>query len=152
MLPDKLSDLIEVALNDLELVEKDPRYKIRMDKWHSPQVDGKCHVCMAGAVMAMTLQQPVGRMMIPTHFDYLNVGRKLHALDLARAGYFANALRELEHGDAVVEGTIKTEGIDARVAPVYAKIGRMPCEYEHAPDRFKAYLRGAVIELRENGL
>lgn len=38
--PDKLSDLITLALNDLELVEKDPKYKVNMDVWHDVE-DGE---------------------------------------------------------------------------------------------------------------
>ncbi len=50
-LPDKLSELILVALEDLEACEADPKYKINMDVWYEPK-GKRCHVCFAGAVMA----------------------------------------------------------------------------------------------------
>lgn len=51
-LPDKLSDLLIVALTDLELCENDERYNIFMGAWHTPCGDGICHVCLAGSVIA----------------------------------------------------------------------------------------------------
>jgi hypothetical protein len=53
-LPDKPSELIRLAVKDMQLCEADPRYKLDMRSWHRP-VEGACHVCMAGAVMAQTL-------------------------------------------------------------------------------------------------
>lgn len=53
-LPKKLSDLIEVALADLDACESDERYEINMHVWHDVKGD-KCSVCLAGAVMAKTL-------------------------------------------------------------------------------------------------
>ena len=55
-LPDKLSDLFTVAVNDLEKIQKDNKYKINMPTWHSYNKRNEiCYVCMAGAVMAKTL-------------------------------------------------------------------------------------------------
>ena len=49
----KLSDLMEVAIKDLRLVERQKKtYRIWMGDWHEPKSDGKCAVCLAGSVMA----------------------------------------------------------------------------------------------------
>lgn len=53
-LPDKPSQLIRVALRDLEKCERSKKYKIDMDMWYSP--NGVCKVCLAGAVLAQTLK------------------------------------------------------------------------------------------------
>jgi hypothetical protein len=53
-LPEKPSELIEVALRDLELCIKDPNYRVDMTTWHAP-MNGVCLVCLAGAVMAKSL-------------------------------------------------------------------------------------------------
>jgi hypothetical protein len=60
-LPDKPSDLLQLALDDLELCEKDRNYTIDMSEWHTPSQDEseKCAVCIAGAVIAKTGQRPV---------------------------------------------------------------------------------------------
>ena len=53
-LPDKPSELIRVALADLEKVEADPRYSVHMGDWHR-SFGNYCAVCLAGSVMAMSL-------------------------------------------------------------------------------------------------
>ena len=51
-LPNKPSELLKVALTDLELVEGDSKYRVDMRNWHTPQYDKTCEVCLAGSVMA----------------------------------------------------------------------------------------------------
>ena len=59
-LPDKLSDLFTVALDDLQKCMADPRYSINMSCWMQwDTVTQKCEVCMGGAVMAQTLDIPI---------------------------------------------------------------------------------------------
>lgn len=56
ILPTKPSALLRLALEDLEAVEADKKYKVAMGKWHEP--NGACKVCLAGSVLAKTLQVP----------------------------------------------------------------------------------------------
>lgn len=49
-LPDKLWELIQVALMDLTLAEMMEEYKIDMEDFH--ERNGKCSVCFAGSVIA----------------------------------------------------------------------------------------------------
>ena len=52
-LPDKPSELIRLALSDLEKCEGDSRYEVDMNEWHVPTQKGHvCYVCLAGSVMA----------------------------------------------------------------------------------------------------
>lgn len=46
-----LSELLIEALDDLEAISKNPKYKIDMDVWHIG-LNNKCYVCMAGAMLA----------------------------------------------------------------------------------------------------
>jgi len=58
VLPDKIGDLIRVAIKDLEECEADPNYLIEMDYWHYPVGLGNkkiCMVCLARSVMAKTI-------------------------------------------------------------------------------------------------
>lgn len=64
-LPDRMSDLIEVALRDVRACAMDPRYVMNMGAWHDPTGDGRCEVCAAGAVMAKTLGADPDRPMFP---------------------------------------------------------------------------------------
>lgn len=106
-LPNKMSELINLALGDLRAVEKmKKKYVVNMGIWHSPQSElgdyepqttqvDKCVVCFAGSVMAQTLK-------IPDDVKY-DVGyggndcfdeetdRKLDAINSLRTGDIADA-------------------------------------------------------------
>ena len=63
VLPEKASDLLELAVRDAMAVAKMKGYKLDMGTWHSP--NGVCRVCMAGAVMARTLRVARGAFWSP---------------------------------------------------------------------------------------
>ena len=98
-LPDAPSELIRVALDDLDWAEKHPdRFIIDMTGWHKWDVESqKCHVCMAGAVMARTLHIPdVQTFPVLLIADFgSDVRGKLVALDLFRSGYIHTALNRM---------------------------------------------------------
>ncbi len=104
-LPEKLSDLIDLALADLRKVEKDDRYAVDMATWHEPpgasldEEATRCHVCFAGAVMAGTLGTMPNVVVLPSDFtsmgDDPHTARRLLALDSVRNGFVEDALREL---------------------------------------------------------
>lgn len=117
-LPKKLSDLILLALEDLEAAERNPRFKIDMKDWfhvknatryrdgetrlnHSLTSEtAQCTVCFAGAVMAGSLNgvekslnlRDEGYM---TPYDFGKNDRKLQALNSIRTGDVTQALEEL---------------------------------------------------------
>jgi ribosomal protein S27AE len=93
-LPDKLSELLYIALEDLEKIEADPRYKINMDLWHRP--NGKCSVCAAGSVMAVRLGAHTDDMLEPSDFEK-ETENKLYAINYLREGRVADAYYML-HG------------------------------------------------------
>jgi hypothetical protein len=94
LLPEKSSDLIELALQDLEKVERREEYRVEMSySFHAPIVldlgEGDravCSVCFAGAVMAMSLNTSPDKELWPE--DYRSPGNKqrLYALDYFRRG------------------------------------------------------------------
>lgn len=102
-LPDKLSELIEVALKDyIEVKRKKKTYRISMGVWHQPVWTGTedksiCAVCLAGCVMANTFNISNKLSVSPgMMLDFTNdkqVDMKLRALDSVRVGYVATALR-----------------------------------------------------------
>lgn len=56
-LPNKLSDMITLAFNDAKVIVKHPAYILDMGVWHKFRNEtGKCHVCLAGSVIANTLR------------------------------------------------------------------------------------------------
>ena len=89
----KLSELIRVALDDLRLCEADPTYHIIMSTWHSPYQHNTCAVCLAGAVMAQSLNIPPGVSADPHYFVADNrLINTLLALDALRTGDVSEAL------------------------------------------------------------
>lgn len=127
--PDKASEFLEDALSDLEKIEKDKRYNIRMSQWHMPKrlvekdlgfdyadtiyKDKEiCSVCLAGCYLAKTLNFPIGK-----HIDvgYNNnaetyeknilsnrVRAKLRALDYLRKGSISTGLN-IFYGKFVID-------------------------------------------------
>lgn len=97
-LPEKLSDCVDVALKDLDLVVGDPRYTVNFGAWHIPvesQFSTQCAVCFAGSVMAKSFGADITRKMAPSDFDDHNRDR-FGAIDEIRKGYLSAALEYLE--------------------------------------------------------
>ena len=81
-LPNKPSELIRLALSDLEECEQDPKYAVDMGSWHRP-VGAQCLVCLAGSVMAKTMKVPQHNFETPdNHVEF----RKLRFLNDIRSG------------------------------------------------------------------
>jgi len=102
LLPNKLSDCIDVALKDLDAA-KALGFKVNMGNWY--RNEGKtCTVCLAGAVMAREFDldkyEDAGPYTLYftdnliTNHDY----QRLHALNLVREGYVEEALDRMELG------------------------------------------------------
>lgn len=94
-LPDKPSELIRLALSDLRKCEGDPNYEIRMEEWHRPGTDGEtCWVCLAGSVMAKSLNAERDCFLYPTDFG-TEGWKKLQALNSFRNGNLVYGLQYL---------------------------------------------------------
>lgn len=94
-LPDKLSKLLQVAMEDLELCENDPRYVIDMRDWHNP--NGQCAVCLAGSVMAKSLGEDPNDPYVSINNYNSELQNKMLALNNIRCGEFALAFNNLDH-------------------------------------------------------
>ena len=148
-LPDKPSELIELALADLEKVEKLPEvYDVYMPRWHRPSA-GKCMVCLAGAVLAQTLStDPKKNIELSGSLDESGLDkdtwRKLRSLDDFRCGRIGEGLYEM--------GLI---GIDESYNRSELEIEdeeRIDDDlYAESPMRFKAELRNVADRLRAEG-
>lgn len=127
-LPDKPSELIRLALADLEECEKDPRYAIGMVRWHAPE-DGRCVVCLAGAVMAKSLDAPIDQFVVPEDDQ-----KALYALDEFRVGNILQALLYMGYPSSPIEN--------------YRFINR----YGTDRDVFKSDMRTLAEDLEKAGL
>lgn len=142
-LPKKLSDLIEVALHDLEACEKSDEYTVDMGRWHYPSPDSPCEVCLAGSVMAQTLGTKTSRIACPGDFGG-DVQQALHALDEVRHGPIGlpKALRMIDGGFV--------DAYDDLTKKVWLKTRYVP--YGIKPARFKKYLQDVIGILRDHQL
>ena len=105
--PAKLSDLLNLAITDARKLDH-ARYTPMWMTWHRPRpLDGKCMVCLAGAVIAGTLGCSTGTSIDIATSDSADPEsttitderwrRALWALDSAREGDWLDAFRAL-HG------------------------------------------------------
>jgi hypothetical protein len=67
-LPDKMSELLQIALNDLNTIKSDDTYVVDFKSYHTPD-DRKCRVCLAGCVIAITLNMDKSRDAHPSGYD-----------------------------------------------------------------------------------
>lgn len=121
MLPSKPSKLIKLALKDLELVEKDPNYKVDMDQWHMPnRITQHCQVCLAGSIMAKTLKTPLSMSVIPSDMGIYN-NNKLRALDCFRGGFISAGMEEMRFSLHPLDSDIKVEVTPYELNPINFK-------------------------------
>jgi hypothetical protein len=132
-LPEKMSDLIDVALEDLAKVEASEKYIVEMGTWHEPgEPMEACEVCFAGGVMAMSLNADPEDLLSPDDFK-LDIANKLSALNELRMGDTQCAALEL--------------GIDHGEFPF-----RNITHYSDDPAGFVADTKQLAVDLREAGL
>lgn len=130
-LPDKPSELIRRALQDMEAVEKMPQYMINLSTWHEPKGD-VCEVCLAGATIAAQ-GFPSNKTIWPYDFDD-KTWAKLSALNYLRIGWIENAFDYLDID--FPENINKWVNITT---------------YEKSPEKFKSDMYKLADYLQENG-
>ena len=99
-LPGSLAGLDQAAIDDAFALDRDI-YFPKSRQWHSPNTEG-CVVCLAGCLIARTLEAPVSRIRFPSYYP-VEIGNRLVALDAMRCGHWNRAYYVLYGRDAVVE-------------------------------------------------
>lgn len=130
-LPETLSGLIRLAVADLERAEADQGYEVNMITWHEPK-RRRCAVCMAGAVIAFSLEGDPTEELGPNDFGR-ETNAKLRAINLARTGELSGALQQMKRYHT---------GFGHRPVPTY----------DANPTAFKAAMLGIATELEASGL
>lgn len=137
-LPDKLSDLIELALSDMEKCESDSNYEVDMDQWVLP-IKGKCRVCLAGSVLVQTMGLSRTEQHLPNYMDR-DTHDKCYILDNVRRSWWPDALKPMFPPDSL-----------SYIGFLCAKLPNVP-PYRHNPNGFKTALRKAITVLKEHDL
>lgn len=140
-LPDLPSALIRLALSDLEKVEEAEEYQVNMRDWHiywdpkdvdtTPDVSGKCVVCLAGGVMAFSMGADRKEDLTPSNFP-LKDRVKLSALDDFRTGDVGNGFSRMGLDHCPLSDTSKTH-------------------YSEDPARFKTEMHKMADDLEAAG-
>lgn len=128
-LPDKLSDLLDVAMRELERVEADPAYRVDMSRWHNP-VSGLCSVCLAGAVLTRALSPDE---IFNFSEENAEMTKKIVAIDFARSGSVGTALWMI--GQACADD--REFLLARRITP-----------YAVSPAQFRLQMRDLIRDLR----
>ena len=138
--PAEVSDLLELAVIDAKILDKDDRYRLDMRRWHSPgkasyyATEEVCRVCMAGAVLARECEVPPSARLGASETEIL---KEMNAIDYMRRGLFHAAGKEL--------GIQIPDEVVAQASGVMGKFNEESARYPWA-----GYMR-AVEVLRENG-
>ena len=151
-LPNKLSELIEVAIKDLGKAEKSPSYKIDMGSWHDLSVvDDLCYVCFAGGIIAARVESDEGHRFInPDDFGSQEIADKFESLDLVRGYNIAVAVRIFKgyYNYGVFEKLLNiSEKLEKEILPKIKEY----TEYKDDPKQFKKNMRIIAKELKLKG-
>lgn len=114
-LPNKMSELLKLAMKDLAKVEKQKKkYDIYMHDWYIPKDEfykEKCQVCLAGSVLATTC-----KLGDSANFNFENnsnglpqsLERKLVAINALRVG-------EVQEAFGILNPLLNLEGLDRNI-------------------------------------
>jgi len=106
VLPTKPSVLLRLAISDMERLDRD-KYVPSGDHWHVPMYSEfedafgntrfgmACAICLAGAVMAGTLEVDINKHFEVSNWKESNNVDQLNALNYLRMGLIADALQIL---------------------------------------------------------
>jgi len=144
--PKEPSKLIRLALKDLEACQKDKDYIIRMSGWHYP-VEGKCHVCLAGAVISQTLGGKKEVDLFPNCFP-LPWASALWALDFFRRGAIEHGLLHLN----ILLDSERSSKVPRYVSmPLYPS-PLEPMDEENRADRIEKFMQemNKLVDLLES--
>ena len=149
-MPDKPSELLIVALNDLEKCEADDTYIIKMGDWHLPVFYGYrfhfCEVCFAGSVMAKSLGVSKRDYHNP-NMHYKHGKKKTGITDETNKKLIA--LNDFRVGD-LWDGLLNMEINDERLKNIDAH--RPMTKYKENPKQFKKDIRELIKYFKKKKL
>ena len=152
-MPDKPSEGIRLALSDLELCEKHPKYEINMYVWHSPKDfdddESICEVCLGGAILARKEDNP--KYIISPTSDELEGDGKILSMESFRRGFVSTGVMRYCFSDGPFPLSEKIDKIEefAKIDEYYRKRW---VDYKLSPKRFKKNLFDIADKLEALGL
>lgn len=167
-LPNTLGELLEVALQDLRKCEESDEYTINMLVWY--ETNGRCYVCMAGAVMAKSLgydeSHQIGHNLpVPIRInDSWNA--KLEAINELRKGHIERAMLSLNRHQSLSELDINhfddpfSSQMRSKINDIKDKVGIFTHEsapkdaysYDLNRDKFMKTMEALATELKKHSI
>ena len=89
LLPNSVSGLLETAIEDARSLDR-KAYLPHYGEWHSMNDQGRCEICLAGSVLAGTLDYEPGHQVLTYNLE-LEVQTKIDALNSMRTGDWSSA-------------------------------------------------------------
>lgn len=150
-LPDYPSQILEVALEDLEKCEKDPKFSINMSTWSRVGLDGVCEVCLGGSVLAKTIgKMPVrGSCITPANLGDSRLERTLLFIDGCRPNFID---REPVQFVVRLSNIIMDPSWDLVKRVVERAQSIEFLAYGKDPDGFKEFIRWLIEEFKKEDL
>lgn len=137
ILPNKLHELLALALEDRKKVSEDPRYKIDDDIYHEPR-GNICHVNLSGCVMAKTLGADITQTLTDDDFDDSDTKNKLYVIDYLRTGSWRIALFFINIENYTLTKQQITEALDRASSETKTFLKNCGNSYVRIKDRYKA--------------
>ena len=148
-LPDKPSDLIDVALKDLAKAERSKKFEINMAHWCTPTDSSGdvCAVCLGGSVLVGTvgLDAVDGANWWSDQLTTKHDRNRIIGLDILRSGRIVGFV------DRVYDNKISIKRYNQANGVRYENEHKH-CEYNEDPDQFKRWCRKVARDLREVGM
>lgn len=152
-LPLVLSELLELAMRDYRALKDNDHYTIEMEeKWFYTDVDAEhCFVCLAGCVMANTLQikEIPDWHISPSSPQVHQHSQPLRALESLRRGAVRSAIAEMLH-DTEVQVTPRLS--KAYLSAKYRAETLTVCAHEDDPDQWEKDMEKVISYLRDLGI
>lgn len=146
-LPDKLSDLVEVALRDL-LAAEQAGIKISMSWWIKKSVDGRpCRVCLAGAALIGSLDEEAKKQLFAEESHSFNMEGNLDfsllEYDTASKMFVLDEIRTAEKNNQIATPWNDDKDFIVR---------RSICPFEQNREQFVKDIRAMITDMRSEGL
>lgn len=136
----RVSTVINLAMNDLELCEIDPKYKIDMTVWHIP--NSHCTVCLAGSLMAKSLNIDKELNRDPDNIDLSFEDReKLKSLDYFRRGQVIRGFYQFYNLGSDFDSNYSTDMNKLPKMIIELHRETFITSYENSPATFKRDMR-----------
>ena len=145
-LPDTLHGLLSTAINDMEAAVKSGRYEFNMKTWYYSR-NIKCEICMAGAVIADSVNINEIVHIKPSDFDKRSEN-KLRAIDCLRTVSLGNAYLHL-HGKWLDNNEIAESLDEYKESLKRMYSGAFIENVIAAPQAYLHFYRGMAKKLKE---